>query len=44
MDGGRNIDSDFLQTLPRGRSSPLSFAGGRHDSVISPINHHDKEI
>ncbi|CAB3987763.1 Hypothetical predicted protein, partial [Paramuricea clavata] len=43
VDRGRG-DSDFMQTLPRGRSSPLSFLGTRHDSVISPINHHDKDL
>lgn len=37
-------DSDDLQGLPRGRSSPLSFLGSRHNSVISPIIHHDKDF
>lgn len=40
-------ESGFTQDLPRGRSSPLpsSFIDSRshHDSIISPIDHRDKE-
>ena len=42
-DGGRSGYSEFTHGLPRGRSSPLSFIDNRHDSIISPINHHGTE-